>query len=826
MGNNFSNQQFLKNKLSSKYQKIYKGNASEVAFPLGGIGTGNFSIGSRGQLKDWEIFNRPGKNNSLPYTFFSIRINQNKKTTAKVLESKINPPYNLRFQGSRFFEVSGLPRFSNSILKGEYPFVKIKFLDEEIPLKVSMEAFTPLIPLNADDSGIPAAIIRYTVKNTTNRMVNVAIAGTLANVVGSDGCNFDKMNENKNKYRSENELRGLYYTSPKTPREYLYFGNMSFVTSDKDITYKCQWDNTGWFDGIQDFWGDFCEDGKLRDKSNKNGKLSGLGIVTKTKYKIGSICINKDILPNEEKVFEFIIAWWFPNRIKGWYGWIGWDKWPKNYDNYNEIESVKNYYSKRFKDSWHAARYLKVNLKKLEKLSRDFQSSLFNTTLPNYVIEAVANNIAVIRSNTCFRIEDGTFLAWEGCTDSEGCCPGNCTHVWNYAQTLAFLFPELEQTMRKVEFNLGTDNKGKMSFRSCEVFGKEKWDFEPSVDGQMGTIVRLYRDWKISGNNELITQMWDKIYKSLDFAFVYWDKDKDFVLDGRQHTTYDIEFYGPNSLSNSLFFAALKAGIEMAEFMGDKRHVRKYKEAFKKGNKNLDKLCWNGEYYIQYLPGIENYRYQYGEGCLSDQLFGQTLAHLVGLGYVLPRDHVRKAINSVFKYNFKNNLKDHNNIYRAFAINDEKALVVCSWPKGGKPKFPFPYSEENFTGIEYQVATHLIYEGFVNEGLTIVKAIRERFDGYRRNPWNEVECGNHYVRSLASWGLLIALSGFKYDMRKRAISFSPKINEDKFSTFWSTGKGWGTYHQIKDIKTKKLKWNIEVLYGSLEGVIVNNHIAR
>jgi len=816
---------FTKKELYSKSsQKSFKGDAREVAFLLGGIGTGNVSVGSRGELRDWEIFNRPDKNNSLPYTFFSIRIQQAKKTIVRVLKSKINPPYNLRFQGSRFFDVSGLPRFSSSTLKGEYPFVKINFSDEEIPLKVSMEAFTPLIPLNADDSGIPGAIIRYKVKNTTGKVVSVAIAGSLANVVGSDGHNFDKMYENKNEYRSENGLRGLYYSSPSTPKEHLYFGNMSFVTSDKDITYKRQWDNTGWFDGIQDFWSDFCDDGKLRDKPSVEGKFSELGIVTKTKYKIGSISICKDIFPHEEKVFEFIITWWFPNRIKGWYGWIGWDKWPQNCNSCNEIETVKNYYAKKFKDSWHVVVYLKTNMKRLEKLSRDFHRALFSTTLPSYVVEAVANNITVIRSNTCFRIEDGTFLAWEGCTNNKGCCPGNCTHVLNYAQTLAFLFPELEQTMRKVEFNLETDNKGKMSFRSCKVFGKERWDFEPSVDGQMGTIVRLYRDWKISGNNELITQLWDKVCKSLDFAFDYWDTDKDFVLDGKQHTTYDIEFYGPNSLSNSLFFAALKAEIEMAEFMNDKEHIRKYKEALEKGSENMDKLCWNGEYYIQYLPNIENYRYQYGEGCLSDQLFGQTLAHLVGLGYILPRDHVKKAVYSVFKNNFKNNLKNYNNIYRAFAINDEKALVVCSWPKGGKSKFPFPYSEENFNGVEYQVATHLIYEGFVNEGLTIVKAIRERFDGYRRNPWNEVECGNHYVRSMASWGLLIALSGFKYDMRKGEISFNPVINKDKFSTFWSTGKAWGIYRQEKGIKTGEIKWNIKVLYGSLKGVRVNNTI--
>ncbi len=822
------NNVYSKKELYSKgAQKIFKGDAKEAAFLLGGIGTGNVSIGARGDLRDWEIFNSPNKGNSLPYTFFSIWLKpEGRKPISKILESKFEPPYELKGQGTKFVDLPGLPRFDSSTLRSEYPFVNVDLLDEEVPMLVELEAFTPFIPLNTDDSSIPGAIIRYKIKNVSEKKVDVSIAGSLANVIGLGDYNFfskdEKIGELKNEYKDAGIAKGLFYTNTGISKEDSKFGSMALVTRDLNTTYKTEWLNTGWFDGPQDFWNDFCSDGKLINGPVNEDSKGVIASATRSKFKIGSLGIFHNILPGEEKVFEFILTWHFPNRTNNWENWDIGLSFCSDCGNDNR-KTIKNYYGKKFKNAWDVSDYLISNMGRLEKSTKDFSTILYDTTLPNYVIEAIANNITVLRSNTCFRIEDGTFLGWEGTCSDSGCCAGSCTHVWNYSQTLAFLFPELEQTMRRVEFNLETDDDGEMAFRTYKVFGKKKWDTLPAVDGQMGSIVRLYRDWKISGSNNLIKDLWNNASKALDFAFSYWDTDGDYVLDGKQHTTYDIEFYGPNSYSNSLFFAALKAGIEMASFMKDKEHVEKYSKALEEGSKKLDSLTWNGEYFIQHLPEIDNYNYQYGEGCLSDQLFGQLFAHLVGIGYVLPKDHVKKAIHSVFKYNFKDNLKNHHNVYRAYAINDEKALVVCSWPKGSKPKSPFTYSDENWTGSEYQVATHLIYEGFVDEGLTLVKAVRDRFDGYRRNPWNEIECGNHYVRSMASWGLLIALGGYKFDMVKGEISFDPVINKDKFSTFWSTGKAWGKYSQEKNSKTGKIKWNIEVLYGDLKDTKINNN---
>ncbi len=797
-------------------QRSFSGDAGEVAFLLGGIGTGNISVGARGELRDWEIFNKPAKGQVLPYSFFAIYVKEEGKTpVAKVIEAQCTQPFS-ESHGHNKGGVNGLPRFEKSTLRGEYPFVTVDFEDTELPVKVSLEAFTPFIPLNPEDSGIPCAILRYKVRNISPSSVDVTIAGSLMNAVGFKGFNpfgglkIDDFTGNINEYRRTEKVSGIFMYSDAFSENDLRYGSMCLLTTDSNITSKLYNVEGGWWDGIHDYWDDFKEDGLLEENTEitrTDGKGNRIAFP-----RFGAVGVPCKLNPTEEKEFTFILTWHFPNRVKGW----------QEECNCSCccVETVRNHYAVLFKNAWEVGKYVADNLQRLEAESRKFQKAFFESTLPDYVLEAVSSNITVLRSTTCFWLEDGTFLGWEGCFDDSGCCEGSCTHVWNYAQTLAFLFPSLERSMRSVEFLKETDETSKMAFRTRTVFDKPRWDFHPAADGQMGTIIRLYREWKLSGDNEFLKRMWPGAKKAMDFAFSYWDSDGDFVLDSQQHNTYDIEFYGPNSLVNSMFFGALKAMAEMAEAMGDSESASGYREALEKGSRRMDELLWGGEYYIQQIDDVNRYKYQYGKGCLSDQLLGQLLCHVAGLGYILPEDHVKKAVRSIFKYNFRTSFKDHHNVQRVYALNDEKGLLLCSWPHGGRPKLPFVYCDEVWTGIEYQVAAHLIYEGFVDEGLTIVKAVRERHDGYRRNPWNEVECGNHYARSMASWAVLTALTGFKSDMVNKKIYFSPKINRDNFATFWCSGTAWGTFEQKFNKDAGRFEYKINVLYGNLDGVDV------
>ncbi len=797
-------------------QKSYPGDAREVAFLLGGIGTGNISVGARGELRDWEIFNKPAKGQKLPYSFFSIYMKEEgRQPIARVLEAKCTPPFS-ESHGHNPGGVNGLPRFEKSSLRGEYPFVTVDLVDDKLPVRVTLEAFTPFIPLNPEDSGIPCAILRYRVKNVSSSPTDVTVAGSLLNAVGYCGLDSygniktDYFTGNINEFRQTGNLSGLFMYSDAFEGDDPRFGSMCILTTDSNVTVKRYNLEGGWWDGIQDYWDDFCEDGLLSDNTEVT-RIDQRGRKVRM-ARFGAVGVPRRLEPSEEKEFTFILTWYFPNRIKGW-------KQECDCSSGCCTETVRNHYALLFKDAWDVGRYVADNLPRLESESRKFRDAFFSSTLPDYVLSAVSSNITVLRSTTCFWLENGTFLGWEGCFDKEGCCDGTCTHVWNYAQTLAFLFPSLERSMRVNEFLNETDETGKMAFRSHTVFDRPRWNFHPAADGQMGSIIRLYREWKLSGDNEFLKKLWNRAKKAMDFAFTYWDSDGDYVLDSQQHNTYDIEFYGPNSLVNSMFFGALKAMAEMARAMGDDESASKYLEAWEKGSAKMDELLWGGEYYVQKIDDVNKYKYQYGTGCLSDQLLGQFLSHVVGLGYILPEEHVKKAVESIFRYNFMTSFDEHHNVQRVYAINDEKGLLLCSWPHGGRPKLPFVYCDEVWTGIEYQVAAHLIYEGFVDEGLTIVKSVRDRHNGYKRNPWNEVECGHHYARSMASWGVLTALTGFRCDLVNKKLYFSPKLNTDNFTAFWSCGTAWGTFEQ-KRSSDGEFECTVNVLYGNLDGVEV------
>jgi hypothetical protein len=411
-----------------------------------------------------------------------------------------------------------------------------------------------------------------------------------------------------------------------------------------------------------------------------------------------------------------------------------------------------------------------------------------------------------------------------------GCCPGSCTHVWSYAHTAAFLFPSLERTMREIEFEVETDDDGFMNFRTFRTFGSEfVWPWgdqrpEAAVDGQMGSILRAYREWQLCGDKDWLRRLWPAIKSSMSYADAEWDKDNDFVLDDRQHNTYDIEFFGPNPLSSIYYLAALRAVEEMALILDEPQIAQNCHAAFEKGSHNLDTLLWNGEFYIQKLVDVDAHRYQHGLGCLSDQMLGQLHASILGLGALLPEDHIRSAVGAIYKHNFRSSFEEHINCQRTYVLNDEAGLLLCTWPDGGEPRFPFVYSDEVWTGIEYQVAAHLIYEGWLEEGLTVVEAVRQRHDGFRRNPWNEVECGNHYARSMSSWALLLALGGTRADLGRGELHFDPVLDASThpttFQTFWSTGRAWGTFGQAQDTETGEWQTQFTVLGGDADNLKV------
>lgn len=785
--------------------------ATAARFLLGGIGTGNISIDQNARLTDFEIFNAPNKGFRSPYTFFAVHTSSADGVRhTKALESQLQPPF-LNSHGFHAWELGGLPRFKESRMVGEYPFLNIDLIDDKMPIQVSLEAFTPFIPLNTDDSSLPCAILRYHVQNISETELDVSVAGSFANLCNYTHCDIWTKplfeGNSKNQFIQRKEMQGVYFTSEWKKQEQIDYMDMALLTSEENrVSYLEYWNEGAWWDGLQDFWNDFSKDGELTN----NRILKGRGNrMHQSDIKVASVCIKKSVLPFEDAIFEFLVTWHHPNRYRSWF----------------RCEEgtglIRNYYAK-FGNSLNVGSYVFANLKRLESVSRNFMRALTESSYPEAVIDAITSTITVLRSNTCFRVEDGTFFAYEGQFDQFGCCDGSCTHVWNYAQTLAFLFPELERSMRRVEFLIETDTEGGMKFRNRKYFGDPEFNMPPAADGQLGCVIRLYRDWMFSGDDYFLEELWPAAKRALEYAFVHWDKDQDGVIESEQHNTYDIEFYGANSMMNSIYYTALVAASKMAAYLGEQETAEYYLKLWEKGSQKLSKLTFNGEYFVQLTKDIDEYKYQYGEGCLADQLFGQQLAHLYGLGYVMELTQVKSAVKAIYQHNFRTDFSEHCNLQRAYALNQEPGLLLCTWPRGGRPQIPFVYCDEVWSGVEYQVATHLIYEGFVKEGIEIVKAARSRHDGIKRSPWNEVECGHHYARSLSSYGLLLALSGCQINGVSKKITFNPAINQDNFRTFFTCADGWGIYHQYRDSTNGELKYEVDTLYGSLEGYEVGH----
>lgn len=806
---------------------------SEVAFPLGGIGTGTVSLGGRGQLRDWEIFNRPGKGKILPFSFVALWARpETGERTVKVVEALVEPPFR---GGSGFTRNSaeGLPRFSNAKFTGRYPFARIEFEDPHLPVTVALEAFNPFIPLNVDDSSLPVSVFKYQL-TAGNKACEVSLAFSLLNAVGYDGkANLDGtrhagFGQNVTRVRTDRadglSFTGLEMTSSKYTADQIQYGSLALLCPGESATARTEWPTGDWWDPFQKWYDEFAANGEMHNPEPSRPTADG-----QSNY--ATLAPRVKLAPGESRTITFVLAWFFPNRENYW-----------NEEKEVRGQKLRNYYATKFGDAWDVARYTATHLPRLEEQSRDFERAFYSSTLPGHVLEAVSSQAAILRTNTCMLLEGKQFFGFEGCDDNEGCCPMNCTHVWNYEQALAFLFPELERSMRHTDFTYNMRDDDSMAFRTLVPVGHGQWNFRPAADGQMGCIIKLYREWQICGDNEFLRQNWPAAKRALEFAWTHWDANKDGLMEGQQHNTYDIEFYGPNAMMSTLYIGALRAGEIMANAVGDHATAISYSEVREKGVQNLEQL-WNGEFYIQLVPSADKIqpmkkyadadwyantvqdgeiRYQFGQGCLSDQLLGAWFADVIGLDSGLSREKLKKALESIYQYNFKTSFYDHPNTQRIYALNDEKGLVLCSWPKGGRPKLPFVYSDEVWTGIEFQVAAHMIVHGLVEEGLAIVKGVTDRYDGLRRNPWNEVECGSHYARALASWSVLMALSGFRYSAVEQRMAFAPAINSRHFRSFFAAGAAWGEYSQKVENSSHTVR--LKVLHGefALRFLILRN----
>ncbi len=796
------------------YNGPYRGAyLDHVAFPLGGIGAGMICLEGTGAFSHVSLRGQPDIFHE-PMMFAALCV-KGQPNVARVLEGQVSTwklffPWGDRQAGAGnggAGKTYGLPRCAEAEFWPRFPFGHVRLADPKLPLTIELTGWSPFLPGNADDSSLPVAGLEY-------RFVNTGAAPVEA-VFSFHAHNFMALRLSGGR-RGSLEGSAVHATangfvlwkegSPARPWDQ---GAFSAVVDDPAVRVNCAWFRGGWFDPLTVLWktvqeGATPEAGPLTDGDPSSG---------------GSLYVPFTLAPGQEKTIVVRLAWHVPQTE------LRSGKDPSAADVCAggtcgcsaEPSRHVPWYVGRFPDIEAVNACWRAEYPRLRAESAAFSACFYDTDLPPEVIEAVAANLTILKSPTVLRQADGRLWAWEGCFDNEGCCPGSCTHVWNYAQALPHLFPALERSLRETEFGANQDAAGHQVFRAGLPIRPVAHDFHAAADGQLGGIMKAYREWRISGDSAWLQRLWPAVKQSLHYCIQTWDPDGLGMLVEPHHNTYDIEFWGPDGMCTSFYLGALQAAATMARAVGDDPSL--YEALLAKGRAAMETRLWDGEYFIQeiiwqglrapdptaaqsfhttYSPEAralleqEGPKYQYGRGCLADGVLGAWLAACCGIPAFLDPEKVASHLRAVQRYNFRADLAEHANPQRpTYAVGHEAGLLLCTWPKGGVLTLPFVYCNEVWTGIEYQVASHLMMCGHVAEGLEIVRAARDRYDGRVRNPFDEYECGHWYARAMSSYGLLQGLSGARYDAVERTLYLWPSIAGD-FRAFLCTATGYGT----------------------------------
>jgi non-lysosomal glucosylceramidase len=910
-----------------------------IGMPVGGICAGQMYLTGDGRLACWDIFNQNESTGAGAVNYAVGRAPEQTVHGGRVVPAPaVAQGFAIRVRGAevtvrRTLDGEGFPgvRFC-----GEYPLGRVRYEDESVPVKVELLAFSPFIPLNADDSALPATVLRYSVRNTSSETLEVEIAGWLENVIGlHTGGLFGQRMLRRNQLLESDLLTGVVATAEEAPvedrepkRDPIVFATFegedygdwrvegsafgsgpaggtlesqnpvsgyeggrlvnTYLGGDAPLgrltsptfTVERPWitflvgggshegrtcvnlvveeevvrsttglnrerlephswnveellgrrarleivdeESGGWGhinvdqiefrDGprtidpgrLQD-WpdvgslclamvgqgsgrtsvpGDSPKDAVFGDSGDVIGERSpgagnGAGgsgqdpaVRPATEKLVGAVSTTLSLEPGGEGHVTFILSWFLPNM-------------------YREDNLVGNRYAVRFDGADAVANYLAGNLQSLMDRTHLWHQTYYDSTLPRWLLDRVHSTVSTLSSSTCQWWKNGRFWAWEGA----GCCRGTCGHVWNYEHAMARLFPDLERSVREMQdFAPGVGlnpETGAIGFRG------EGWALWAG-DAQGGYILKALREHQTSPDDAFLRRNWPNVRKAVEFL-MREDGDADGLLEGQQHQTYDENYFGANTMVGSLYLGALRAAEEMAWDLGEGAFARQCREIFEAGSTRSVERLFNGEYFIQDVDLEEHPDWQYGDGCLADQLFGQGWAHQVGLGYLYPKDTVRTALRSIWKYCWAPDVGPQNDAHvpeRWFALPGEAGLFTCTWPKSPHmgPRST-RYRNEIWTGIEYQVAGHMAWEGMLTEALAICRGIHERYHPSKHNPWNEIECGDHYARALASWTLLTGLSGFRYHGPRRRLGFAPRITPEDFRCPFTAAEGWGTLAQ-------------------------------
>ncbi|MBL7112350.1 MAG: hypothetical protein ISS19_10470 [Bacteroidales bacterium] len=821
-----------KSSSTHEFNGTYSGDhLNRVAFPLGGIGAGMVCLEGTGCLSYVSVRNKPELNNE-PQAFAAITI-KGEKNMARVIEGPV-PDWKIfgkQEAGNGLGGTTyGLPRFDRAEFKARFPFAYVKLSDDDLPVDASITGWSPFIPGDEDNSSLPVGALEYTFQNTSGQAVDALFSFNTVNfmriLVPSEWGS----------HAPGDQIKGIhngFLLNQEGMSEHPEFeGDFAvYVQGEEEVIVDHCWFRGGWWDPLTMAWKNL-EEMNPKETPVQEGHAPG-----------ASLYVPFQLEPGESKTIRLQMAWYAPHSDLS-RGSIPEDAEPCCESGEEFPTTYSPWYTSKFNSIHDVTKYWSSRYDELKEKSTTFRDAFYSIDLAPEVIEAVAANLTILKSPTVLRQPNGKLWCWEGCHENMGCCHGSCTHVWNYAQAIPHLFPKLERSLRNTEFKVSQNTEGHQTFRTNMPISPTYHNFHAASDGQLGGVMKVYREWRVSGDTDWLESLWPSIKQSMHYCIETWDPKHKGVLEEPHHNTYDIEFWGPDGMCSSFYLGALKAMVLIGNQFED--DIALYQELLDKGGKIMEDSLYNGEYFYQIVrtTGLEtpdpvtaasglwnvNYspealellkaegpKYQYGNGCISDGVLGFWLARACGMDDLVDPEKILNHLVSVYKYNLKHDLSDHVNPQRpSYAMGDDGGLLLCTWPYNDQPSLPFVYSNEVWTGIEYHVASHLMMMGKVKEGLDIVRTCRERYDGTARNPFDEYECGHWYARAMSSYGLLQGLTGVRYDAVDKKLYIDSQIG-DNFTSFLATETGFG------NVGLRNGEPFLEVKFGDIPVDEIINH---
>lgn len=790
--------------------EVYEGeDLKYIGMPVGGICTGQVYLGGDGQLWHWDIFKDYGG------------AEEHADPTGPHYMSPLQPksPIKQGFAIKHNDKVLPLNKqgFSNVSFHGTYPIGHVTYNDDTLPFKVKLRAFSPFIPLDAKNSGLPLTVLEYTVVNESEDELEVSLLGWLENKVAPYlGGPLD--GERKNTI-STIQNKAILTTETLVSNGAAGSGSMSVCVLDNGEKNTA----SAVVDDI---------DAVTFAKSFEQGIEAKL---TKGREELlGGVKSTVTIKPKSSHTFVAVIAWYYPEYTGGdvFFAKLGEESFYSTMDMIDGLTDKKRFYASFLNSSEEVVDYFVEHQSYLSNTTKEWVDTWYGANLPPWILNRTFLNISTLATGTCHRFDDGRVWAWEG-VDS---CPGTCQHVWQYAQSVAHIFPELERALREsVDYGIAYYEDGSLDYRAeASQFGPPA-EAPPSLakfaaDGQLGTIIRVYREHRKSTSEDFLMRIWPKVKHSMQFMMQF-DRDKKGIIQGPQYNTLDVTWHGKIPWISSLYLAALAASKEMAKEMGDEAFSNLCDELLKQGQVSFVNELYNGEYFVHRADPERKESMNLMEASYIDQVLGQSFAFQVGLDRILPEPETCSALKAIWKYNYTQNVGLYRENFKGilggrwYAEASEGGTIMCTWPKEdcvendpialAKDITSDGYLNECMAGFEYQVASHMIAEGMVTEGLSLTKSIHDRYHPSKRNPWNEVECGDHYSRSMASFGVFISLCGFEYHGPKGVLAFSPKIQIENFKSAFLGAQGWGSYQQRR-LNQDHQEVLLDIVYGELK----------